>query len=465
MKLFKLPIAAIFISALLFTAASQAQNLRQTLFAEADGVLAAAKQKKCFVLAPKSFSKGSNLYAQADASLKKGKNLTAIQRDLARAVQYLEQSIEASKLGKVTFAATLKARADAEKAGAKKFAKVLWEEAEAEFKDAALELEAGDVKGGKRGGAKAEKLYRDAELGAIKGNYLNETKNLLAQAEKLKVRKYAPKTLEKSKRLLAQAEQELIRNRYDIDKPRDLARQAKYEANHSIYLAKRIAAVRDKQQSIEDLILDYEKSIVSIAGAANIVAELDKGYDGPTQQIVAHINDMQSQSSQQGIDIKDLESQLGALSSERTSLKKREALQKQAEKIERMFTRSEATVLRRGNELILRLIGLNFASGKSEVSSRNYTLLTKVQNAIRVVPNAKLVIEGHTDSFGDHKSNLVLSQRRAESVTRYLIANMKLSANKISAVGYGETMPVANNETPQGRRKNRRIDIVLTPTS
>ena len=444
---------------------AHAENIRANLFAEVDEVLVAAQQKKAFVLAPDSFTKGYRLYKQADANLQKGKNLKSIQRDLAKAVQYLEQSIESSKLAKVTFSSVLKTREDARKANAKKYVAELWAKAEEAFIDAALELEGGDVKDGQRGGAKAEKLYRKAELDAIKGNYLSETKNLLDQAEKMKVYKYAPKTYEKAKRLLGEAEQALIKDRYDIDKPRDLARQAKYEANHSIYLAKRIIVVKDKQVSMEDLILDYEKPITRIAGAANIVAELDKGYEVPAQKIESHINDLQAQSNQQEIDIKELESQLGALSSERVSLKKREALQKQQEKIERMFVRNEATVLRRGNDMILRLIGINFGVGRASIEAKNFALLSKVQKAIRVLPNSKLVIEGHTDSFGSNESNLSLSQKRAESVRQYIMANMSVSQNNISAVGYGETVPVANNETPEGRRKNRRIDILIKPSN
>lgn len=465
MSLSKTGAAALLVLFLLFCGHTWAENIRDNLFSEADGVLSAAKQKKAFVLAPDSYRKGYRLYQQADESLKRGKNLNSIQRDLDRAVEYLEKSLEASKLAEVTFASLLKAREDAEKAEAQKYAGEQWSDAEEAFTDAALELEDGDVKSAQRGGGKAEKIYRDAELAAIKANYLNETRQLLERAEKMKVDKYAPKTFQKSKMLLAQAEQALIKNRYDIDQPRDLARQAKYEANHAIYLAKRIYAVKDKQLTLEDLILDSETPIISIAGAADIVAELDKGYDGPTQRIVGYINDLRATTGQQKIDIDDLESQLGALSSEQKSLKKREALQKQAEKIERMFSREEASVFRRGNDMILRLIGLNFESGKASIESRNFALLTKVQNAVKVFPGAKLVIEGHTDSFGGNQSNLTLSQKRAESVRQYLLANMKLNQNDISAVGYGETVPVANNETPEGRLKNRRIDIVIKPTS
>jgi OOP family OmpA-OmpF porin len=59
---------------------------------------------------------------------------------------------------------------------------------------------------------------------------------------------------------------------------------------------------------------------------------------------------------------------------------------------------------------------------------------------------------------------MVLSKKRAEAVKQYLVANMGLPPSKVTATGYGETKPVANNETDAGRTKNRRIDVVIRPT-
>jgi outer membrane protein OmpA-like peptidoglycan-associated protein len=454
--------ALLILSAAVVVSAQQ-QNLRETLFAEADAALNVAKRKLAYMLAPRSFDSGYKLYKQAEESLAKGRNLATIQRDLSKAIEFLEKSVEASKLGEVTFASTLKARDDARKADSLKYSPDLWKNAELKFRDAASNLERGDVKSAQRGGAQAEKLYRDAELDAIKANYLNETKTLLAQAEDMKVQRFAPKTLQKAKTLLANAERALTENRYDIDQPRDLARQAKYEANHAIYLAKRVSDVRDKDISIEDLILDYETPLISIGGAANIVTELDRGHEIPTREIIAYIETLQEQSSQMKQDLADMETKLGGLASERVGLKRLETQRRQAERVESMFTREEASVLRRGDEIIVRLIGLNFAVNKAEIESKNFSMLTKVQSAIKVFPDSKLLIEGHTDSFGSDNSNLALSQRRAESVRQYIIANMSLSPNLIRAVGYGEARPVASNETPEGRAKNRRIDIVIRP--
>jgi len=92
-----------------------------------------------------------------------------------------------------------------------------------------------------------------------------------------------------------------------------------------------------------------------------------------------------------------------------------------------------------------------------------YTLLSKVQRAIRTFGEPQVVVEGHTDSTGSDEVNEHLSQQRAEAVVEYLIANKTLPSDKIMAVGFGSVRPLASNETPEGRAINRRIDVIITP--
>ena len=103
-----------------------------------------------------------------------------------------------------------------------------------------------------------------------------------------------------------------------------------------------------------------------------------------------------------------------------------------------MFSRKEAQVLREANDIIIRLVGLNFAVGRSTIDPKHFQLLTKVQNAIRVFPESALTIEGHTDSYGSDQANLALSEKRAAAVKQYLLANMGLTPSKVGAVGFGE---------------------------
>jgi outer membrane protein OmpA-like peptidoglycan-associated protein len=129
-----------------------------------------------------------------------------------------------------------------------------------------------------------------------------------------------------------------------------------------------------------------------------------------------------------------------------------------------IFDSTEASVIRSGDEIIIRLYGFGFESGKSEIEPKNFDLLTKVQHAIKLFPNSEVAVEGYTDSFGGDAANLLLSQERSDAVTKYLIANSdKTDKNKISSTGYGESNPVANNETAEGRKLNRRIDIKIQP--
>lgn len=83
--------------------------------------------------------------------------------------------------------------------------------------------------------------------------------------------------------------------------------------------------------------------------------------------------------------------------------------------------------------------------------------LTAVANAMKVHDDIQLVLEGHTDSRGDADYNMNLSQRRAEAVKAKLVEDYGIPASRISAVGYGETRPIATNETEAGRAQNRRV--------
>src|SRR5437588_6334224 len=79
---------------------------------------------------------------------------------------------------------------------------------------------------------------------------------------------------------------------------------------------------------------------------------------------------------------------------------------------------------------------------------------------MRKYPNTTAVIEGHTDEVGTSADNMRLSQTRADNVVNYL-ASHGIARSRLSAIGYGETRPIADNSTEVGRRLNRRIDAII----
>jgi OOP family OmpA-OmpF porin len=72
--------------------------------------------------------------------------------------------------------------------------------------------------------------------------------------------------------------------------------------------------------------------------------------------------------------------------------------------------------------------------------------------------NIKIEIAGHTDSIGDNKTNLILSENRSKSVKSYLVTK-GIDESRIKCVGYGENQPITSNSSNEGREKNRRIEI------
>ena len=183
------------------------------------------------------------LFRSAEEDFARGRDIDGIRSALTEADRLLVLAIEAAESAAVTLASLIKTREDAENADAPTFTPQLWVEAEEVFNDAAGRLEYGNIRQARERSGEAEALFRDAELTAIKAQYLSQTRALLAEAEQQRVPRYAPLTFARAQALLAEAEAELNANRYDTDVPRSLAQQANYEARHAIYLASSIRLI------------------------------------------------------------------------------------------------------------------------------------------------------------------------------------------------------------------------------
>ena len=104
-----------------------------------------------------------------------------------------------------------------------------------------------------------------------------------------------------------------------------------------------------------------------------------------------------------------------------------------------------------------------FNFNKADVKPAMQMQLTKIAKALAAVPNQNLLIEGHTDSIGSNEYNLSLSESRAQSVQKILLDG-GIAAERMEIKGYGESKPIADNDTPSGQAQNRRVEIVLVPT-
>lgn len=105
-----------------------------------------------------------------------------------------------------------------------------------------------------------------------------------------------------------------------------------------------------------------------------------------------------------------------------------------------------------------------FDTDKSDIKKKYHDELGKVARFLEKYPTITGTIEGHTDNIASDKYNMKLSQRRAESVKKYLVDKYKIDSKRLTAKGYGETKPIADNATAAGRQKNRRVQGVFEAT-
>ena len=109
---------------------------------------------------------------------------------------------------------------------------------------------------------------------------------------------------------------------------------------------------------------------------------------------------------------------------------------------------------------------VEFDFDKDSVRPEYHSDIMKVANFLKEYPKTTVVLKGHTDGTGPDEYNLNLSKKRSESIKKYLVDNFGISGSRISTRGYGESQPVATNETKEGRQQNRRVvaDIMAFKT-
>jgi len=161
----------------------------------------------------------------------------------------------------------------------------------------------------------------------------------------------------------------------------------------------------------------------------------------------------------------ELEKERAALEKSREQLEKERIAREEAEKkaaqamadlkkIAEVKQENRGTVITLSGEVL-------FVTGQSELTPRAMTQLQTVVEALQKSnPESQITVEGHTDNQGTAKINDELSQKRAESVKEYF-AGHGIARDRIKAVGLGSSRPIGNNNTPEGRANNRRVEIIV----
>lgn len=136
-------------------------------------------------------------------------------------------------------------------------------------------------------------------------------------------------------------------------------------------------------------------------------------------------------------------------------------MDRQAERIEEEIPGAVVTRVGEGiNVTFNEDAGVYFDTNKSDVKGTSATTLDKLVGIFKEYPKSNILVEGHTDSAGPDDYNMQLSQQRAQSVTKYLIAH-DLDSSRFTTKWYGENQPKGDNSTKEGKATNRRVELAI----
>jgi outer membrane protein OmpA-like peptidoglycan-associated protein len=444
---------------------SFAQDAKDSIFGDVQKKIDEARELGAELLSPEFYKKAVENFQEANQLYLNNESTRDVREKLTEADRYCTRAIEVVNLAKITLNEPMIARGDALKVQADQLATELFSEGERTFFEAATDIEGGDIEDARDRGSESEEFFRKAELKSIKDAILGEARRQVNQARDAGCPDVAPTTFQYSQNLLNETEELLTNNRYAKDEATIKAEECAYEAKHAMYLTQLIVTLRDDDKNWEKLQLGYEDILTGIARQFNESPRYDAGINVAVESIQENIIELQTERDRLRAEVAKLQEEYDVVREEATlssaELAKKEQRESKIEKVKSLFTPSEAKVAYDSENLVIRLHGLTFPSGKSIIQPEYFSLLSKVQEAIKIFPEKHILLEGHTDSQGNAATNKRLSEERASAVREYIIANMGISREQVTSVGFGSEKPVASNRTSEGRALNRRIDIVI----
>lgn len=439
------------------------------------GHITDARKNQLNVLSPAWYAKAENSYLKAKNDLEKGKELSDVRKYVNTAEAQLQKAEEMAKISRTTLSELIEARNKARAAGATDLGED-YVAAEKRFLILTHAIENNDLRYAQNNQKKLSDVFHQLEIRAIKEKTIGEVNTLINQAEKQGAKKITPGSFALAKEKLKEADEFITQNPYDKD-------TMKKKADEALLMAKRLHSLMDQSRKIksmdpEQIALWMEDILYKTTRKLSAPDMRDQEFGVQVENILGTIDTLQSDhdfmikkvnSQQEQMEVLNrrialLDKQTRRGQAEKDRLEAEKQFNQRYNEVQTFFDSDEAEVYKQENQLVIRLKAIKFPVGQSILMPGTYTLLSKVQRAIRIFGEPQVVVEGHTDSTGSTEVNEHLSQQRAQAVMEYLIANKTLPSDKIIAVGYGSVRPLASNETPQGRAVNRRIDVIITPT-
>ena len=457
----------------------------QVQYQSLESDLADARQQQVDVLAPATFEEANADLVAAGKAIENGAELSKIMLQISYGRTKLQKAQERAQIARTVLDDVIKARDLAIKAGAEKLGKD-YDKVENDFLELTHQIEQDNLSWVQRHKIAVTSAFDQLELRAIKDQALSKVRETIAQAKAEKAAEFAPQTLALTETRLQEVDEFITGQRYAREEIAKRVNEAQFQADRLLQITR--ASQQFKTMKPEETVLYIENLLYQISNAIEAPDLRNEPFATQEENIERSVAAMRQSQDQCNAKIQAKESELKATQQEIKTMqaatqqkilhledrtreeqaeKERLAAEKRISelytKVQGLFSSDEAEVYQQGGQMIIRLKAMHFPVGQAVIMPENYSLLSKVQQAIGTFNNPMVTIEGHTDSTGSSKMNEELSQKRADAVRQYLIANKTLTGDHIQSQGFGSSRPLATNETPEGRAINRRIDVIITP--
>lgn len=459
-----------------------------------DTALQKARRENAELLAPESYAKASNSLNRAMAEARNNRGETA-NAEAEKGLQTIEKLNRNAASSRDLLAEVLQSRNRAYTAGAKTLQASEISALDEDLKKTTALIEKGNIEQAKQRRPKLIEGYSALELSVLKEGTQELAKAAISDAKKHGAEKHAPKTFAQAEEEMALAVSILDADRSQTAKANQHSEKAKWLAQQSASIAETIRDFDRRDYSMEDIVLWHQKQLATI----NEPIGTELPFNEPNDKVVLGLrsavsgvlnerdiarSERQRTEQQLQAQRKDADAKIAALTfasqeeaekiraqyearltmteRERQALAKKDRAEyEKFELVQAMFSPNEANVYRQRRNVLVSAHGFQFPSGQSEIQTDNFPLMNKIIQAIKTFPGARIEVTGHTDSMGDDTTNQVLSEARAEKVAKFLVEVGGFSSNQVNSRGFGESKPVATNETREGRAQNRRVEIAI----
>ena len=422
-----------------------AVNLKAAV-SEAASLRKSAEKDQVDLLAYKDYTNGTEYLKKAQKGLDNDYRSEFIDKNAMLAKGSFKKAIKLSGVRSANATRILKARKSSLDAGLKRSPKLVSKltkvdgdvrDETSDFSDALTPLQF----------SKFQKQYFGLEIGAIQFRELGSIQNSIQKSARADADDRAPKALNTALLDFNDAENVIAQSPRD---PLVYKASVKEALASSVLLADMMEVIKGAPGTPENIALKIVMQNRELGKLSKNVGQLEKNLEDANINLEATRTDLKQ--TEGALKLKDAK-----LLKTSTQVRFQNAMNEAL----KQFPEDQAAVYQQGSNLIFRLKKINFASGSSYIPSASKPLLMKVNKIITTLVGAELVVvQGHTDSVGATEQNQVLSTNRAIAVSNYLTSLD--GAYKVRYAGFGESRPIASNETPLGRAINRRVDLVIT---